>query len=370
MNGHVRTSIARSIDGMTAACAIMAAVACGSADSPARDGLDPPRCVECSIALTPVIQIGFTEAPVAPASGALIALDRNHERFMLVAAPFRSEFHEFDASGRYVTSVGQEGPGPEEYSFIAALEFDASDSLWVFDTGNARIDVFGPDLARARSLPIEGTVQDVIALNDGTFAIRGILTDSTGAISVARLLRRDGSTFPLVREGDGPSGVDPAGELGALAEDRDRRQLWVSALHAYSIQLRSTFGEVDRTFERAPPWFQVASPSVLDRYPDLDLQPTILDLAVDVTGKLWVIAGTTDRHLPPPEAATDGVVDIDDWVDTVIEVIDPAGGALITSARFDHAPPRFLRDGLVYRVVFDPNGQPWIDISRFDYTEF
>jgi hypothetical protein len=76
-----------------------------------------------------------------------------------------------------------------------------------------------------------------------------------------------------------------------------------------------------------------------------------------------------DRRLPSPERAREGILDVDEWVDTVIEVIDPASGALITSVRLDHAPPRFLRDGLVQRVLFDPNGLAWIDISRLEYSE-
>jgi hypothetical protein len=353
----------------TVPCVVVAAIfACAPEDPLVRDGLDPPRCVDCRIALTPMVQIGFSEAPVAPASGALVALDGNYEHFIVVALPFRSEIHEFDIDGGYVKSVGQEGAGLDDYAFIAAIEFDATDSLWVFDTGNSRADVFGPDLARSRSVPLEGEVVDVVALDDGTFALRGFATDSTGAISVARIMRRDGSTVPLLREGDGPSGLDPAGEIGALAPGRDRRQLWITALHAYSIQLRTTWGQVDRTFDRAPPWFQIADATRLDQYPDLDLRPALLDIAMDFAGMLWVIGGTVERRLPAPGRAADGIFNVDEWVDTVIEILDPANGTLVTSVRLDHSPPRFLRDGLVHRVAIDRNGIPWIDIARLEYT--
>jgi hypothetical protein len=348
---------------------LMFLAACGQTDPLVRDGLDPPRCADCAIGLTPVIEIGFTAAPIVPSSGALVTLDANHERFIVVALPFRSEIHEFDVDGRYVRSAGQEGPGPDDYLYISAIEFDATDSLWVFDPGNGRADVFGPDLVRARSIPLSGAVDDVIALDDGTFALRGIATDSTGGISVARVLRRDGSTSVLLREAEGPSGLDPAGELGAIAKGRGRRDVWMAALHAWAIELRSAIGNVEQSFERSPAWFQIASATELDRYPDLDLRPALLDMAMDFTGRLWVIGGTVDRRLPSPERAREGILDVDEWVDTVIEVIDPASGALITSVRLDHAPPRFLRDGLVQRVLFDPNGLAWIDISRLEYSE-
>lgn len=343
--------------------------ACGPTDTLERDGLDAPRCAECRIGLTVVNEIGFTEAPVAPSSGALVALDSNHERFIIVALPFRSEIHEFDVDGRYVRSAGQEGVGPDDFAYISAIEFDATDSLWVFDPGNGRADVFGPDLVRARSVPLDGAVDDVIALDDGSFAIRGIVTDSAGIISVARLLRRDGSTSTLIREGEGPSGLDPAGQLGALAKGRGRRDIWASALHTWAIELRNALGDIDASYQRSPPWILAADATRLDQYPDLDLRPALLDMAMDFTGKLWVIGGTVERRLPSPERAREGVIDVDDWVDTIIEVIDPANGALVTSVRLDHAPPRFLRDGLVHRLIFDPNGLAWIDIARLEYSD-
>jgi hypothetical protein len=347
---------------------LLVLAACGPTDSLERDGLDAPRCTACRIGLTPIVEIGFTEAPIAPSSGALVALDANHDRFIVVALPFRSEIHEFDAEGRYVRSVGQEGPGPEDYLYISAIEFDATDSLWVFDTGNGRADVFGPDLVRARSVTIEGAVDEVVAFDDGTFAIRGITTDTAGTISVARLMRRDGTTSVLIREGDGASGLDPAGELGAIAKGRGRRDLWAAASHTWVVELRTAIGDIDNTFERAPAWLQIADATRLDQYPGLDLRPALLDMALDFTGNLWVISGTIERRLPAPDR-TQGVINVDEWVDTVIEVIDPANGALVTSVRLDHAPPRFLRDGLVQRVVFDPNGLAWIDISRLEYSD-
>jgi hypothetical protein len=345
----------------------VALAACQPGEQESHADLEVGSCSTCRIRLTPQLRLDFTGAPVTPAGAAIVALDADHETFVVLAAPAWTELHEFDVDGRYVRSFGIAGDGPDEYARIDQIVFDESDSLWVFDSGNARVDVFTPELVRARSMPLEGTVSDVAVLHNDNLVIHG--SDPLSGGTSIRLLGRDGTIVPFPHDARAAGG---AGEARTMAAAEERAQLWIADYHEYRVQLWHTSGPL-REIERAPPWFAQIEPALLARYADfVDARPAILDIALDYAGRMWVIGGTIDRQPPDPTTVQGRTnMNVEDWVDTVIEVLDPATGALVTSARFDFAPPSFLRDGLIYRVVLDAMaGDVWIDVSRLDLTEF
>ncbi|MCI0436518.1 MAG: 6-bladed beta-propeller [Gemmatimonadetes bacterium] len=331
------------------------------------DGLDEAVCASCRIAATPVLQLDFTGAPSLPDMATTVALDANHLTFAVVASQARTEFMLFDADGRFLRTIGTGGDGPDEYARIDDLAFDATDSLWVFDGGNARADVFGPDFVRVRSVPLVGRFRGVVALHDGSFAVPGGGATVEGVSFQARRLWRDGTTEPFA-----PAASDRAlGEDVVLAHG-GRDEIWLTPARVYSIETWTLDGSHLQTLERLPPWFVSVDPARLAAFQGLmDVRPAILDLAGDAAGHVWVIGGVLDPDAPDPATSAGRTdVNIDEWFDTVIEVVDHGTGKPVISDRFDFAPPAWLRDGIVARFVIDIMGTPGIEIMRLDLHEF
>ncbi len=69
---------------------------------------------------------------------------------LLVTDNYMHHFKVFEADGSYVRTVGREGEGPGEFSAPSRIVVDASDSVYVWDSGQSRIHVFSPDLAFVR----------------------------------------------------------------------------------------------------------------------------------------------------------------------------------------------------------------------------
>ncbi len=330
-------------------------------------GLDTPSCATCRIDVTPVLQLDFTNAPFLPDLSARLALDANHETFAVLTGDSPTAFLVFDADGRLVRVVGTGGDGPGEYGRIDGLVFDATDSLWVFDGGNGRADVYGPDLERARSVSLDGLFRDVIALEDGNFAVLGGGATVEGLPYQMRLLRRSGEIVPFA-----PAGSDRAlGGAGAI-RSAGRSAVWLAAVHSYAIERWSTAGTLQLEIQRAPPWFARPDAERTARFAEsIDVRPAILDVLEDAERRLWVIGGVLDPRAPDPATAAGRTdVNIDGTFDTVIEILDPESMTLVTSARFDFAPPVWLRDGLLYRFVIDMMGTPGIEIARATLFEF
>ncbi len=73
---------------------------------------------------------------------------------IIVADDLNHEVKVFSANGEYVGTVGREGRGPGEFQSPWVVATGPADSLFVWDSGLARISVFSPNLEFARSMPV------------------------------------------------------------------------------------------------------------------------------------------------------------------------------------------------------------------------
>ena len=84
----------------------------------------------------------------------------------------------FDGAGKVETLIGHAGNGANDLLYPAAMLIDASDHLWITDTGNNRIQVYSLDGALVRSIGKYGS-------DSGNFnAPRAIALDSDGDVHV------------------------------------------------------------------------------------------------------------------------------------------------------------------------------------------
>jgi hypothetical protein len=111
-----------------------------------------------------------------------VALDRSGR--VLVADDQSHDVRVFDARGRYVGTLGRQGRGPGEFQSPWQVAADAQDSIWVWDSGLARISVFSPSLRFARSfqIPPEWVVNSLRFLPDGRVLLAAYGRSTRGSL--------------------------------------------------------------------------------------------------------------------------------------------------------------------------------------------
>jgi hypothetical protein len=165
------------------------------------------------IAEEPLLDIGGDEA-----AGGSVELERvaglvlMPDGGLVVADERASQILRVDATGRVLWRMGRAGDGPGEFRGIASVGRGPADSVWVFDFGNRRVTVVGPDGAPARSIGITAALSAprvVGWLDDGTFVVREVWGLRPPSARAATGLIRDPAA--VVRLPDGGSEVDTIG---------------------------------------------------------------------------------------------------------------------------------------------------------------
>jgi hypothetical protein len=121
-------------------------------------GLDPADLPEWTLGPDPAVEIGAVDGP-----GHDLHWPRAASRLpggaIIVANRGSNEIREFDASGRYVRSLGRKGAGPGEFQNLSWTGWLDGDTIVGYDPPNRRLTVFAPDgsVARTVTLPLPNT---------------------------------------------------------------------------------------------------------------------------------------------------------------------------------------------------------------------
>ena len=127
---------------------------------------------------------------------------------LLVADDFGPHLKVFESDGSYVQTVGREGEGPGEFSAPSKIVVDASDSVYVWDSGQSRIHVFSPDLAFVRRSGVTPpwVVNSMTALEPGRIVVTAMtegeqrpikVLDKEGAVLHTAGPQIDSSDLPM-----------------------------------------------------------------------------------------------------------------------------------------------------------------------------
>lgn len=122
---------------------------------------------------------------------------------------------------------------------------------------------------------------------------------------------------------------------------------WAGHLDRYRLERFDESGQIVTALERSPPWFPSGDGSVPMVEPDSPPKATLMALVEDRRFRLWVFTAVPDRRFRRAVREADGprspdraawrIADDDLYFDTVVDVIDPAAGRLLASARIDQA---------------------------------
>lgn len=321
-------------------------------------------CEECRVSFGDGIQLRGPEAPGVLNYPKQIV--RVGDSYLVVYHGFTEELHHYDARGRHTGRIGTTGGGPGEFRRIDHM-VPAADGqlLYVFDGRNTRLalwDFDGSPEVLETHRTISNRLHSAIRLPDGRFLVNYIDRSPAGAPFRIHQLDPTGAH-------QGPFGLPShfradffqhAIRSLALAPDNT---VWSAHFKQYVLERFNIDGALTTVLVRDAGWF----PAALRTHAiDIELgpPPMLRTIAVDGSGLVW-----TAVWVPDPRWRSEGVrgpVERESqqlflperasrvW-DTIIEVIDPRAGVVLTRHRID---------GLVESL--GGGASPWVSIAAQD----
>ncbi|MDE2761360.1 MAG: hypothetical protein OXK74_01075 [Gemmatimonadota bacterium] len=263
----------------------------------------------------------------------------------------------FGADATYRSSFGRTGEGPgefPEYTMWLHIEVGEGDTLFVIAYPNV-LHTLAPRAERSLDqVRLPFSIRDAVVLKGGTIAVQGNVRTEAG-ITTIQTLRPDGTieSSLAASEADEEDWEKwknrPENRSGVrwdvrrvFGRSNDRLDIWSAHLNRYRISRYGVDGTEKTRIERIAKWFlsyTFRSPGAPTRAPT---EPIVSDVHQDGDGLLWVAiqrapASFTPIPDSPPgvEAPMDQFRDMNQFLHTTIEVIDPVAGELVARREFD-----------------------------------
>lgn len=314
-------------------------------------GHEITECDPCGeILLQHYTTLGAPDDPIA--LDFLFSVTGTREGLFLTSGHFRNELVAvYDSAGRYVKSVGSEGPGPGEFR-APRVSAGPLDRVWIFDPANFRTTELLPDLTLGRSFPFSGGgIRHAIPLDSSHVLVSGGIPDAPGGLRrPVHVLTADGE---VVRS-FGEFANTPYRSTPAIALD-PRGGVWTLAPNEYRLVRWSMSGSILEVLHRDAPWFEDwTQGSGAD-------QPYLLALDADSEGRLWVFGRTVEKDQFPQLGHWQQWNEVHD---VVVEVIDPAARRVVARRRFPQAVLLPVPQGgsLVYSPRQNDAGYVFLDL--------
>lgn len=286
----------------------------------------------------------------------------------------------FDSNGLYRRTIV--GVKNRSFGWIRYARFDPDGRALVHDEDARKIFVLAPDQSSHEEIPMDKELHDIVAFADDNFVANAFIQTSKSVGMPLHIFSRSGEV------------VRSFGETGGVTEPqtqavRDRRVIapagknfWAGKVNEYSFDLWSLDGKLLRSIHSSPSWFVPWSRDPIQPA-DKERPMTILKaIYQDSDGLLWIMFQLPDpkwAKIQAPNTSTDsnktgsGHVDEkpittqmrDRLFDTLIEVVDPLNGRLITSRRFDELLLPFFGDRRVTHLLEDESGTKSLEVWKF-----
>jgi 6-bladed beta-propeller protein len=341
--------------------------------------MDKVACQTCVITVTKVADIdrrGELEIDPITLTFAMIA----GNRLAFTGIGQTNNVAIFDRRGAFERYLGRLGSGPGEFQSARQVVTGSADSIFVLDRATRRISVFSAELKYQRGISTDALAPyRVVALPHGGFVVAGRSSTREAAGWPLHFLANEGGiSRPF---GDPLAAFRPGLETDlmrqvALAE---AGSVWVSKINRYELELRRLDGTLEMAVFREADWFLPWETNYLPV--EARPHPTVQALQVDARGRIWVfisVASTRFRVLRKPPALLDDprrerplppLLDIFANYDTMIEVIDPAAGAVVARRRVPGLLYPAQKFPLSVRIVEDPDGSAHLELLTFSFDE-
>lgn len=286
----------------------------------------------------------------------------------------------FDAAGEYVGEVGRAGEGPLEWDSAMPVHTDAAGRVHVFDLGNYRYSVVGPDFTLVEEERLLDHVHDVHALGDGERWVLNMWHPTPDAIGSPLHVWEGGE---IVRSfGDFVDPANPRADTDAwriFTTDAAHRTFSAEQYGSYEIEVwneagRRITGFLEPEFNDPP--HDPEAPLSADNPP----ASTIRALRVDSEDRLWVLSWQLrDDWLDMMEErrGPDGRITLEmkpglaimDRIDGQIDVIDLTAATVIARARMEGVVlVDFLGEDALWAGEYAGAGHLRVGIWEIDFT--
>ena len=276
---------------------------------------------------------------------------------MVASVENRGQLLVFDADGAFLETLGGNGDGPGEYRVPGRMRPGSGGSLRILDLVNRRITHVSPEGG------LLGTT-DVRSLHALDFAVIDLgeryVVSGFGQVDDGL-----GATTEIV-----DSGGAPLASLGATAVESwvvnffrapvavdGQGRVWTTRARGYGFEAWNPEGGSEPVTRLVgdPAWFDPGPPQ--PGAPVSAPAPSIvISLRFD-RGLLWAGTWVADENREAGVDAAPSPLELDRLLDTVLDVIDPASGALIARTRRDEALRGTGDDALLFGVRED-GGMP------------
>jgi len=317
----------------------------------------PIGCESCTVTFDTVAVLGEQDGPgMIPSESIRLAQDAAG-RYIVLSGE-NASIQVFSPEGAFVRSIGGEGEGPGEFRWPQSVASSEDGSIYVLDPMLARITVFGPDFQLDRTIRVSDVTLgfDVIAARGDSLILSGYSRDRELFGYAGHVIAPDGRLIRSFGAPDYPiPSSDPYRLMAALAPSASGA-IWVGRKDRYVVGLWSDTGQRVMSYQRDVEWFERPDP-VPDAPPPP--RPILVTLQEDPEGLLWLqflVAGEEWTTAALPSAFDSHgwrMEDRDNWMDTVVEVIDPQEGFVVASRRLPGRRTPLFGDRLVAKVETD-----------------
>lgn len=320
-------------------------------------------CTSCAMRVAHLVSLGSAADPDSPADERHrdVVHDARGRYFVRAGWPV-NRILVYDSDTNLESVWGRGGEGPGEYRSIRQLLMLRGDSLGIFDQSNARLTVLDADgsVARTQLLQINPYPHQIAQLADGSIVVAGGEHTAAATGYVMHVVRPDGSVSPAV----------PAETVDPYRPSAAQRRLaaagmtvWAARPDRYEMTEYAADGTPARILKREVDWFPDREVEGVVNDPAREPpHPYLTTLHVDAEGFIWTMVRLADADWAPVDDVSS--ISREQRYDSVVEVIDPARGAVLRSQRFPWNGHGFTNDGLIVSQRVDALGVVILDVWR------
>ena len=279
----------------------------------------------------------------------------------------------FGPDGGFDSVHGRRGQGPGEFQMISAIRLWADDSLMVVDLSQARMTVLNSRLSAVRVLSLPPGIEDGLQYAGSPFMAYGVVGSRSGAGFPLHLVDANGKILRSFGADSSGARVLPGKEM-RVARKFSRAgatEVWSVAVNRSLIERYSKDGSPNYQWIRQLPWFPEWNG--VRRAEDVSPTPTLVTgVAEDALHRLWVTTTIRDARWcesrarrPPPgrEPSITNRSEMSKYVDTIVEVIDPAARRVTASRRFGAYFLQLQDSEMMFAWQDDSSGNPRLRIQ-------
>ncbi len=326
------------------------------------------RCRDCEIVLTPTVVLRG-----AAVEGEPLAIVRLSDgRFLSSYYPGGDVIAEFASDGTALGPFATKGQGPAEVAYVTRIQPLGTDSVVVFEAGNARASVFTLDGKLGRTFQVPGRINDSAVLAQGGFATNGLISTPEYFGLPLQILLEDGQVDQAFGGVEGGLMRPDMPQLGYRRVATDGKRIWAATPTNYEVSEWSAAGQERHVWVRGAAWFEAYfDDRVFD--PQRKFPPWLMDIEYMGANRLATVVhvGASDwrDHLGEPYELRSGGVVYPDWDvaavhETVVEIIDVQSGQLQASTRFPGYSVGFLDSEHLGFYETSPTGEPSVAIFK------